>query len=301
MFAFIKRGGNTIYYIVIISFLSLLLLYILISLKKLEDHFRENVEEKKNFGALRNKPSRFKNIIKGSREKAIKNIGVRFTIIRKTLFILWFFIIMLLIFFPFMGNFSKGLFSVLASTGTIFLGFAAKPFVENAIAGMVITLSKLFNVGDTIIIKDNYGAVEDITMTHTIVKLWDWQRFIIPNVNMLREDFVNYTILDESNWAKVEFWVSYEADIEVIRELAIKIAKKSQYIKPGNEPNFWVMDMAPENIKCWIVGLTDSPNNGWFFKTDFRSKFYMELKKLNIKPHFKYVFLNGELEKNKIF
>jgi small-conductance mechanosensitive channel len=284
-----------VYYIVIISFLSLLLLYILISLKRLEEHFRENVEEKKNFGALRNKPSRFKNVLKGSREKALKNIGVRFTIIRRILFILWLLIVMFLIFFPFMGTFSKGVFSVLASTGTIFLGFAAKPFIENAIAGMVITLSKLFNVGDTIIIKENYGVVEDITLTHTIVKLWDWQRFVIPNVNMLRKNFINYTIIDESQWAKVEFFISYEADIEQVKELAIKIAKKSRYIKPNTEPNFWIMDMTPENIKCWIVGLADSPNNGWFFKTDFRSKFYIELKKLNIKPHFKYVVLSREL------
>jgi small-conductance mechanosensitive channel len=187
----------------------------------------------------------------------------------------------------------------LASTGTILFGFAAKPFIENIIAGMVITLSKQFNVGDTITIKENYGVVEDITMTHTIVKLWDWQRFVIPNVNMLRENFVNYTIVDESQWARVEFWISYEADVELVRELAIKIAKENPYIKSNTDPNFWIMDMTSENIRCWIVGLTDSPTNGWFFKTDFRSKFYMELRKLNIKPHFKYVVLNGELGKDK--
>ncbi len=129
-----------IYYIVVITLLFLLLWYILRSLKKLEDHFRGNIEENENFGALRNKPGRFKNIFKRSREKAIKNIGVRFTIIRKTLFVIWLLIVLFSILFPFMGNFSKGVFSLLASTGTIFLGFAAKPFIENAIAGMVITL-----------------------------------------------------------------------------------------------------------------------------------------------------------------
>ncbi len=117
---------------------------------------------------------------------------------------------------------------------------------------------------------------------------------------MLRENFVNYSLVNESQWAKVEFWISYEADINLVKELALKIAKENNYIIPDTEPNFWIMDMSSENIKCWLVALADSPTNGWFFKTDFRSKFYMELQKLNIKPHFKYVFLNEKSNEEDI-
>ena len=238
---------------------------------------------------MRNQPNRFKKVLKNSKERAVKNIGIRFTIIRRIVFILWLLIVVILIIFPFMGTFSKGVLSILASTGTILFGFAAKPFIENIIAGMVITLSKQFNIGDTITIEENYGIVEDITMTHTIIKLWDWKRFVIPNVNMLRENFVNYTLIEDSQWSKIEFWISYEADINLVKKTAIKVAKESPYIKNESEPNFWVMDMTSENIKCWIVGLTDSPTNSWFFKSDFMTKFCVELKKLNIKPHFKYI------------
>ena len=289
-----------IYYALLILVLIFILLYLLIRLRTLENHFKGNVEENKNFGSMRNGSTVFKKTLKRSKEKALKNIGARFTIIRRSLFILWLLIMLFLILYPFMGNFSKGVFSVFASTGTIFLGFAAKPFIENIIAGMVITLSKQFNVGDTIVIKDYYGVVEDINMTHTIVKLWDWQRFVIPNVNMLKENFINYTLVDESQWAKVEFWISYESDMEIVKELAIKVARENSYVNLSNEPHFWVMDMTSENIKCWVAGLTDSPANGWSFKNEFRLKFYTELKKRNIKPHFKYVVLNEEFEKEGI-
>jgi small-conductance mechanosensitive channel len=290
---------DVIYYVAIVLILIFFLLYLLIRLRNLEKYFKENVEENKNFGSMRNTSTLFKKTLKRSKEKALKNIGVRFTIIRRTLLILWLLIMMFLALYPFMGNFSKGVFSVFASTGTIFLGFAAKPFIENIIAGMVITLSKQFNVGDTVVIKDYYGVVEDINMTHTIVKLWDWQRFIIPNVNMLKENFINYSLVDESQWAKVEFWISYETDMEIVKEIALKVAKENPYIKLDSEPNFWIMEMTSENIKCWVAGLTDSPNNGWSFKDHFRSKFCTELRKLNIKPHFKYVAINEALGKLK--
>lgn len=287
------------YYIAIVSFLFLLLLYVLKRLKRLEDYFRENVEENKSFGAMRNKHGSLKNIFKRSREKAIKNLGMRFTIIRRIIFILWLSVLIFLILFPFMENFSKGVFSIFASAGTLLLGFAAKPFIENIIAGIVITLSKQFNIGDTIIIKENYGVVEDINMTHTIVKLWDWQRLVIPNQNMIRENFINYTIVNESQWSKVEFWISYEADIELVKKTALSIARESQYREANTEPEFWIMDMTPENVKCWVAALTDSPANGWFFRSDFRTKLYIELKKLNIKPHFKYYILNRG-DKNQV-
>lgn len=94
-------------------------------------------------------------------------------------------------------------------------------------------------------------------MTHTIVKLWDWQRFVIPSINMLRENFVNYSLIDQSQWSRVEFWISYEADIDVVKELAIKLGKTSPYAKQNTEINFGVMDMTSENIKSWLVGLTE--------------------------------------------
>ncbi|WP_320046673.1 mechanosensitive ion channel domain-containing protein [uncultured Ilyobacter sp.] len=285
------------YYVALILVLIFTLIYLLIRLRTLENHFKGNVEDNKNFGSMRNGSAVLKKTLKRSKEKALKNIGARFTIIRRSLFIFWFLIMVFLLLYPFMGNFSKGVFSVFASTGTIFLGFAAKPFIENIIAGMVITLSKQFNVGDTILIKDQYGVVEDINMTHTIVKLWDWQRFVIPNVNMLKENFINYTLVDESQWAKVEFWISYEADMGVVKELALKIAKENTHINLRSEPHFWLMDMTSENIKCWVTALTDTPANGWSFKNEFRLKFYTELRKLGIKPHFKYVLINEKFEK----
>ena len=273
------------YYIIAILVLVFTLIYLLIRLRTLEKHFKGNVEDNKNFGTMRNGSAVLKKTLRRSKEKALKNIGTRFTIIRRSLFLFWFIIMVFLLLYPFLGNFSKGVFSVFASTGTIFLGFAAKPFIENIIAGMVITLSKQFNVGDTILIKDQYGVVEDINMTHTIVKLWDWQRFVIPNVNMLKENFINYSLVDQSQWSKVEFWISYDADIAIVEELALRLARENTHVNLTSKPYFWVMEMTSENIKCWVAALTDTPVNGWSFKSEFRLNFYSELGKHGIKPH----------------
>lgn len=75
------------YYVAAILVLVFTLIYLLIRLRTLEKHFKGNVEENKNFGAMRNGSSVLKKTLKRSKEKALKNIGTRFTIIRRSLFL----------------------------------------------------------------------------------------------------------------------------------------------------------------------------------------------------------------------
>jgi small-conductance mechanosensitive channel len=95
----------------------------------------------------------------------------------------------------------------------VILGIASRPWIENIIAGLVLSYSKALNIGDTVLIQDHYGTIEDINFTYTILKIWDWRRFVIPNQVMLREDFVNYTLNEDFYWAKINLWVGHDADL----------------------------------------------------------------------------------------
>ena len=61
------------------------------------------------------------------------------------------------------------------------VGFAAQPVIINIICGLLISLQKPFEVGDRIIVGEDSGIVEDITLRHTVLRLYDGIRLIIPN------------------------------------------------------------------------------------------------------------------------
>ena len=151
----------------------------------------------------------------------MQKIGQRFTIIERlsigAIALLWLFFLVL----PHLGKVSSTVFSILVGSSAVVVGIAARPFIENLISGIIISFSKPFRTGDTVKLDEQYGIVEDITLTLTIVKIWNWQRYIIPNSQMLNKSFVNYTIKDNDQWKHVEFWVAYDSDLEQVRQIAM--------------------------------------------------------------------------------
>lgn len=262
----------------------LLLLIVPHLIGKLEEHRLQRIRKLKRFTPIKTRSPVDKQT-KAAREAAAESVGGRFSIIRKIagggIVLLW----VLLIAFPFMGMVPRTMISIVISAVGVIVGIAARPFIENVIGGIIISFSKLFRIGDTVAIDQQYGTIEDITMTHSVVKLWDWRRYIVPNSTMLGKEVINYSLYDPYVWAHVEFWVSWNTDLDVVREITVEIARELVTNKTNEEPRFWVMDMEKDSIKCWITAWTDSPNDAWRYRVEMRTRLLARLQAVGIKPN----------------
>ena len=121
--------------------------------------------------------------------------------------------------------------SLLAGAGVlaIVIGFASQHAFSNIISGIFIVLFRPFRVGDKIRIKDVYGAVEDITLRHTIIRNFENKRIIIPNSVISNESIENMDIGDPQICRFVEFDISYDSDIN----LAMKIMQEEAVSHPN--------------------------------------------------------------------
>lgn len=220
-----------------------------------------------------------------ARETAVDSIETRFSIIRKfsfmTIVVIW----LIALVFPFLNRIPATFISVLVAASGIIVSIAARPFIENLISGIVISFSRPVRIGDTVIIDDNYGSVEDITITHTVVKIWNWRRYIIPNSRMLSKEIVNCTINDAYQWMHVKFFVAYDNDLDIVKQLSIDVASKSKFFADYEDPKFWVMDMEKEGYKCWIAAWADSPVDAWELGNEIRTELIKQFKANGIKTH----------------
>ncbi|MFP4363337.1 MAG: mechanosensitive ion channel family protein [Spirochaetia bacterium] len=218
-------------------------------------------------------------------ENLENSIEGRFSIIRKlftlTFLIIWIFVMAI----PFLGSVPITIISVIISAAGIIIGIAARPFLENVIAGIMLSFSQLLKLGDTVMIDNYYGTIEDISISHTIVKVWDWKRYVIPNSLMLQKDFINFSLFDRYVWAQVTFNVSYDTDIESLEEEILKIANQCDNLLDTEPPRFWTMELNKESIECWVVAWTASPADAWFLKTELRNRIIRKLKELRIQTH----------------
>ena len=204
--------------------------------------------------------------------RGLENIETRFIFFQRFTrpLILGVWIILLLL--PFLDGASKTYTSILVAIITVLISMAAKPYIENLFAGMVVSFSNSARIGDTVEVDGHYGTIEEINLTYTTIKLWDWRRYLVPNSTLISKEFLNYSLNDLHVWAYIEFYVEPTADFDLLETELIKITKKSSYfhVQDNEEPKLWFMGTDKDSVKFWLAAWAKNPSSAWSLKSDMR-------------------------------
>lgn len=223
------------------------------------------------------------------RWRAKKGLKARFSIFNRVIYTSLIMVAISMVTFPYIDKFPQTVVSILITSTTIIIGIAGKPLIENFLSGVVISFSKKIRIGDTVLVDQFYGTIEDITATNTVIKLWDWRRLVIPNHQMLNQKVVSYTLFDDWHWAHVEFMVSPHSDLKKVKEVAIQIARDNQYSEKVEEPSFWVMEAHSESIKCWLAVWAKSPARSWELRSEILTELTIRLNEMGIRTHINHL------------
>lgn len=119
--------------------------------------------------------------------------------------------------------------SLLASAGVAGLvaGIAAKPVLGNFIAGLQIALSQPIRIDDVLIVKGEWGRVEEITGTFVVVRIWDERRLIVPLQWFIENPFENWTHRSSSLLGTVFLWLDFGLPVDALRGEFERICKGS--------------------------------------------------------------------------
>ncbi len=124
------------------------------------------------------------------------------------------------------------------------VGFAAQPAISDLISGFLISINKPFEIGDRIIADGiEPGIVEDITLRHTVIRIYDGLRIVIPNSVLNTKTVVNTSKGDERG-IHLTFSVSYDTDIHTAMEAIRDCVAASPYTLPV-ETNGIMEDSGP--------------------------------------------------------
>jgi small-conductance mechanosensitive channel len=109
--------------------------------------------------------------------------------------------------------------SLLASAGVIsvIVGIAAQSSLANVFAGMTIAFSDMLRIDDAVIVEEQWGWVEEITLTYVVVRLWDDRRLILPSTYFTHNPFENWTRHASELLGSVELDVDWRVDTQAMR------------------------------------------------------------------------------------
>ncbi|MAF77701.1 MAG: hypothetical protein CME60_06015 [Halobacteriovoraceae bacterium] len=275
---------NLVYFLTVTISLSFLYLLVLFFVKKVQKKKTKLLEKRKNFEAMTTE-SPIEDNFQESLERGLENIETRFSFFRKFMGPFFLSLWGILIVIPYLEGASRTYTSILVAIITVLISLAARPFIENLFAGMVLSFSNTARIGDTVEIDNQYGVIEEINLTFTTLKTWDWKRYLVPNSKLISKEFLNYSLHDKYVWASILFYVEAGTNIELLKEDLIKIISKSQYFDQKNyeEPRLWCSNLEKDSIQLWLAAWATTPANGWLLKSDMRMAVVETAKKQGIK------------------
>jgi small-conductance mechanosensitive channel len=118
---------------------------------------------------------------------------------------------------------------ILTSAGIIGLviGFAAQKILGNLLAGIQIAITQPIRLDDVVIVENEWGRIEEVTLTYVVVRIWDLRRLVLPISYFIEKPFQNWTRVSADILGTVYLYLDYTIPVENIRQKLTEILQKS--------------------------------------------------------------------------
>jgi small conductance mechanosensitive channel len=171
-----------------------------------------------------------------------------------------------------------------AGLTTFIIGFALKDIGENFLAGIVLIFDRPFEMGDLIQIDNQMGRVIRISIRETTIKTTDGKDVYIPNGDIIKKHFINYTIDDQ---LRENFEISVfnsnniREVIELIQETLLSFNQILKTRKPSVGIKNFENGLVQLNVFYWY-NLRGTRSRDGRLKTDVMLTVLEKLKENNI-------------------
>ncbi len=119
--------------------------------------------------------------------------------------------------------------SLFASAGVagVIIGFAAQRIIGAVIAGMQIAITQPIRLDDVVIIENEWGKIEEITLTNVVVIIWDKRRLIVPTTYFFEKPFQNWTRTTSEILGTVFIHTDYNVPFDELRKELTRLLENS--------------------------------------------------------------------------
>ncbi|MGD0401720.1 MAG: mechanosensitive ion channel domain-containing protein [Candidatus Acidiferrales bacterium] len=161
------------------------------------------------------------------------------------------------------------------------IGFGLQNIVANFVAGIVILWEGPIKLGDFIDVGNTHGEVIRIGARGTWVRTFDNEVIIVPNSEFINTRVANWTANDPTVRISIPLGVSYDSDLDAVRELLLEIAKRNKHVLPEPEALVMVTGFGDNSVNINLrVSTTTTTDRAGMRRNDvglLKSDLYMEI------------------------
>ena len=137
------------------------------------------------------------------------------------------------IIFPYLPGSESPAFKGLSIFFGVLFSLGSSSAVSNVIAGIVLTYTRAFKIGDRIKIGDNTGDVLETSLLVTRISTIKNEKVTIPNATVLGSHIVNYTEMAKKSKGLIlhtTVTIGYDAPWRVVHSLLVKAALSTDHV-----------------------------------------------------------------------
>jgi len=148
------------------------------------------------------------------------------------------FALLIIVAFPYLPGKDSPAFQAVA----IFLGvvgsLGSTGAVSNAVAGIVLTYMRAFNIGDRVQIADTMGDIVEKSVFVTRIKTTKNVEITVPNAMVLNNHIINYSTLAETEGLILhsKVTIGYDVPWKLVHDLLIRAANEIEAIEQTPHP-----------------------------------------------------------------
>jgi len=189
--------------------------------------------------------------------------------------------------------------SILASAGIagIVIGFAAQRSIATLLAGFQIALTQPIRVDDVVIVENEWGRIEDITLTYVVVRIWDLRRLVVPITHFIERPFQNWTRSSANILGTVFLHVDYTMPLEPLRaELTRILAASPKW--DGQVNVLQVTDATARTLEVRALASAADASAAWDLRCEIREKLvtFVQREHPECLPRFRALLAPAALE-----
>ena len=163
--------------------------------------------------------------------------------------------------------------TLLASAGIvgIIVGMAAQKSIATLIAGIQMAITQPIRIDDVVIVENEWGRIEEITLTYVVVRIWDLRRLIVPITYFLEKPFQNWTRISADILGTVFLYVDYTVPVEAVRAELKSILANSP-LWDGSVCTLQVTNATERTVELRALMSAADSSSVWGLRCEVREK-----------------------------
>ncbi|MFI6511851.1 mechanosensitive ion channel family protein [Streptosporangium sp. NPDC050855] len=185
--------------------------------------------------------------VEGERNRKARRIRTQITLVRRVASAVIIVVALgaMLFTFPQVRALGAGLLASAGIAGVV-VGIAAQSTLGNMLAGLQLAFSDALRLDDVVVVQDEWGRIEELSLTYVVLRLWDERRLVLPVSYFTANSFENWTRHSSRVIGHVLIRVDWSVPVEELR---------TELYRALREHPLW-------DQKDWTLQVTDTLPNG---------------------------------------